>query len=209
MWRRPLRTSRFALSWGLLSATMLVLLAAQPGIRRPAARADQPAAPRTQDPAAWGTDHVGEPLPEYMESGECLFCHRDTVGTTWGKNKHNRTIRDAEPSESAMSDALAGTTAKVFADEVQLILGDTRQNRFLKRSAAYGKLELLSIAAVLSRTGRAKLDQRDDLHWDADTFAARMRRLPRDGRRSGDACLRRDLARLLHVPRRCAGRARQ
>ena len=48
------------------------------------------------DPAAWGTDHVGQPLPEYMESGECLFCHRTEVGVTWGDNKHNRTIREAE-----------------------------------------------------------------------------------------------------------------
>ena len=31
----------------------------------------------TLDPAAWGSDHVGQAVPEYMESGECLFCHRD------------------------------------------------------------------------------------------------------------------------------------
>src|SRR5690348_12547483 len=103
MTRRSLRPSRYALGWGLVAAVALILLAAQPGVRHPAARADQPAAPKTLDPKAWGADHVGEPLPEYMESGECLFCHRDTVGVSWGKNKHNRTIRDAETSEPALS----------------------------------------------------------------------------------------------------------
>src|SRR5689334_7839434 len=28
------------------------------------------------DPSAWGSDHVGKALPEFITSDECLFCHR-------------------------------------------------------------------------------------------------------------------------------------
>ncbi|MBI2824067.1 MAG: hypothetical protein HYX69_05160 [Planctomycetia bacterium] len=129
-------------------------------------------APKSLDPAAWGSDHVDKPLPEYMESGECLFCHRTQVGATWGPNKHNRTIRDAEPEEPALAALRADAGAKKFADEVQLILGDTRANRFLKRSTQYGKLDLLSVSATFGgRTRRARLDKTADAHWDTETFA--------------------------------------
>src|SRR5437867_3363684 len=29
-----------------------------------------------RDPA-WGSDHIGKPLPEFASGDECLFCHRD------------------------------------------------------------------------------------------------------------------------------------
>src|SRR5205809_1107309 len=29
------------------------------------------------DPAAWGSDHAGKPLPSFTSGDECLFCHRD------------------------------------------------------------------------------------------------------------------------------------
>lgn len=133
--------------------------------------AAEPAAKKL-DPAAWGEDHVGEPLPEYMESGECLFCHRDTVGVTWGKNKHNRTMRDADPAEPAMAALLADAKTKQVAGEVQLLMGDTRANRFLKRAAGYGKADLLSVTATPGRTGRARLGHTDNPTWDTEMFSA-------------------------------------
>ncbi len=123
------------------------------------------------DPAGWGTDHVGQGIPEYMESGECLFCHRQHVGVTWQTNKHNRTIRDAEATEPAMIALRAEPALRSFANDVQLIMGDTRAQRFLKRSAAYGKVEMLSPVATFGRARRAKLEATDKPHWDADTFA--------------------------------------
>ncbi len=123
------------------------------------------------DPAAWGTDHVGQGLPEYMESGECLFCHRLGAGATWARNKHNRTIRDAEADEPAVIALRADTTAKPFADEIQLLLGDTRAQRFLKRSSAYGKLDLLSTSAALRPGRRPRIDSARKPHWDEQKFA--------------------------------------
>jgi hypothetical protein len=130
-----------------------------------------PAASKTLDPAAWGTDHVGQPIPPYMESGECLFCHRAEIGTTWGPNKHNRTMRDADPKEPATEALAANPQTKPFAGEVQLLLGDTRANRYLKRSTAYGKVEMLSVPAIYGRGRRPRLDVQGKPAWDATTFA--------------------------------------
>ncbi|MEX0677349.1 MAG: hypothetical protein WD063_09755 [Pirellulales bacterium] len=124
------------------------------------------------DPAAWGSDHVGQPVPQFMESGECLFCHRNEVGGTWQTNKHNRTIRDAEAGEPAMRALAAEPKTRDLADEVELILGDTRAQKFLKRSAAYGKVDLLSAGASFGRGRRARIDAPETPRWDAETFAA-------------------------------------
>jgi predicted CXXCH cytochrome family protein len=166
--------SRWPARWVYGFAVVAVLLIAAltaPPPRRQLTAAEPPPA-KTLDPAAWGTDHVGAELPEFMESGECLFCHRNEVGTTWGANKHNRTIREPEGDNQALAALRANSTTKEAADEVQLVLGDTRANRFLKRSTAYGKLDMLSTKASLSRTGRAKLELTDNPTWNADIFAA-------------------------------------
>src|SRR5258707_9988874 len=28
------------------------------------------------DPAAWGSNHAGNPVPDFVHGDECLFCHR-------------------------------------------------------------------------------------------------------------------------------------
>ncbi len=149
-------------------ALLAILAFATPELRSVAA---PPPGVKLLDPAAWGSDHVGRPIPEYMESGECLFCHRDQVGGTWQTNKHNRTIRDAEAGEPALQALRADPKTKSLADEVQLILGDTRAQKFLKRSAAYGKVDLLSAGAAFGRGRRAKIDSPEKPHWDTETFA--------------------------------------
>src|SRR5438128_1899779 len=50
-----------------------------------------------RDPAAWGSDHVGKPVPEFDSGDECLFCHRMDVGPTWKDSRHNSTIREVDP----------------------------------------------------------------------------------------------------------------
>ncbi|HEV3137870.1 MAG TPA: multiheme c-type cytochrome, partial [Pirellulales bacterium] len=152
----------------LVAIVLAAMLASETaGLRSVAAPPDA----QRLDPAAWGNDHVGQPIPEFVESGECLFCHRDQVGGSWQTNKHNRTIRDAEASEPAMQALRADPKVKDLADQVQLILGDTRAQKFLKRSAAYGKLDLLSVGATFGRGRRAKIDSADKPRWDAETFA--------------------------------------
>jgi hypothetical protein len=152
----------------LVAVALLGLILGQ-SLAPPASSAAPPE--KLLDPAAWGSDHVGQGVPAYMESGECLFCHRMPVGVTWDTNKHNRTIREAAASEPAMQALSAEAATRRPAGEVQLLLGDTRAQRFLKRSEAYGKLDMLSSWASFGRGRRAKIEQGDKPHWDSETFA--------------------------------------
>jgi hypothetical protein len=63
------------------------------------------------DPAAWGSDHVGEPVPRFTSGDECLFCHRMDVGSTWSTNRHGQTVRAADQQ----ADSLQALAACQFA----------------------------------------------------------------------------------------------
>jgi len=125
------------------------------------------------DPAAWGSDHVGKPIPEFMSGDECLFCHRD-VGPRWPTNRHGLTIRSANrdlPALSALADA---AQAKSLASQVEYLMGGRNRQRFLKRSAEHGRLDLLSIEWIPSKSGRdGRLAVLASPNWDSQTFANR------------------------------------
>lgn len=75
------------------------------------------------DPAAWGGNHAGKPIPEYVTGDQCLFCHRNDIGPTWGKNPHNLTVRESKDDE--------------------FLLGSRKHTRRLKKDG-YGKFALLT-----------------------------------------------------------------
>ena len=112
--------------------------------------------PQRIDPAAWGSDHVGKPIPPFASGDECLFCHRTDVGPAWGKNRHNLTVRDADPAVLESLRKMPAT--RKIADEVAFVLGGEGRRRFLKPSAEGGKLDLLA---------------GDPPRWDATTFGDR------------------------------------
>ena len=95
---------------------------------------------------------------------------------------------------------------KDLAGEVQLLMGDTRAQRFLKRSTTYGKADLLSVVATLRprHAGPAGIDRQSALG--RQDIRPGLCRLPHDGRRSRDARLFGHRARLLRLPRRRARR---
>lgn len=170
--KRWLRVMLELLPSVLLALVAFVLLLAVVGyFSSERSHAAEDAARKTLDPAAWGANHVGQPVPLYTEGGECLFCHRHQVGTTWDTNKHNRTIRDAEPTEPAMAALVDGAKTKELAAEVKLLLGDTRTQRFLKRAAAYGHADIASVKAEFARGTRAKLVDVNGATWDTEKFA--------------------------------------
>jgi hypothetical protein len=119
------------------------------------------------DPASWGSDHAGKPVPEYVTGDECLFCHRTDIGATWGKNRHQLTIREAEPNSPALTALKKAPGLASFAGEVSLLLGGKDSTRFLKKSPSYGKLDLLTTG--LDRHGNVQAEQSP--HWDKDRFA--------------------------------------
>src|SRR5262245_23085291 len=97
---------------------------------------------QTKDPAAWGSDHVGKPLPDYVRGDECLFCHRNDIGPTWQKNAHGLTIRPREEAP-ALTELLKSQAALAgAANQVNFFMGSRHRIRFLKKEG-YGKFSVL------------------------------------------------------------------
>ncbi|MBX3423134.1 MAG: hypothetical protein KF752_16375 [Pirellulaceae bacterium] len=114
----------------------------------------------------WGSDHIGRPTPDYITGDECLFCHR-SIGITWPQNPHQTTMRLAD-SVPAEIQSLAAREPQA-AGQVDFVLGADRLVRFLRRSGAYGQLEMLS--AGLNPEGH--LIHEENVHWDGKRFGQR------------------------------------
>ena len=130
---------------------------------------------RKLDPAAWGSDHVGKPVPEYVTGDECLFCHRNDVGPGWSSSPHARVIRRARPDSPALLVLAKSPALGAVAEETDLLLlGSRRSVRFLKPNG-YGRLSLLEEAWVPARDDNkephGRLTPTDRPHWQEDTFA--------------------------------------
>lgn len=123
-------------------------------------------------PVVWGTDHVGQAVPEFMSGDECLFCHRE-VGEAWAANAHGQTIRLADPESAALTLMAQTEGLKPFANEVEYVLGSENRLRFLKRGEKYGHLDLLSVQWIPPQDeGAGHFTNGDPHHWDAVKFGA-------------------------------------
>jgi hypothetical protein len=119
----------------------------------------------------WGSDHVGQPLPDYITGDECLFCHRRDIGPAWTGNSHQRTLRRAtrdDPTVSTLKDQYKEI------DTPDFLLGSKQLTRFLRKSKEYGKLDLLSVM-LRPHAGDNHGDVRANTSttWDTTTFADR------------------------------------
>jgi hypothetical protein len=94
------------------------------------------------------------------------------VGPTWTANRHHRTLREAEPEAAALA-ALKQTPAlQPAAEEVKLVLGNTRRLRFLKPAREYGKLEVHSVGWTPPQAGQAgQLVETERPQWEPRKFA--------------------------------------
>lgn len=132
-----------------------------------AQRTDKPSAAKEPQHLPWGREHVEEGFPDYVTGDECLFCHRD-IGTTWPRNAHQRTMRPAEKNDLALRSLAMLAGGNKFAPEVDLLLGEERFVRYLKRSKQYGRVEMLS-ATHDAAVGKIE----GDANWDENKFADR------------------------------------
>ncbi|MGE3818562.1 MAG: cytochrome c3 family protein [Isosphaeraceae bacterium] len=154
------------LAAGVGGCLVLALAIANPSLGRGQGGADG-----RLDPAAWGSDHVGERVPEYLTGDECLFCHRRDIGPGFASDRHNLTIRPIEEGPDALRELERNPSTRELAEAVVYLMGGERQRRFLKPAREYGKLELLSTRWEPPRTDRpGGLLDLDRPHWDVDTF---------------------------------------
>jgi predicted CXXCH cytochrome family protein len=125
------------------------------------------------DPKVWGDDHSGKPVPEYVQGDECLFCHRNDIGTTWQKNTHGVTVRHHADAPELKKMLDKQTSLIEVADQIEYFLGSRRHIRFLKKEG-YGKFAILNARAILDKTGQTvKFTGSAKPAWDNDKFADR------------------------------------
>lgn len=120
-----------------LAGLMLLLLA---GISIVSGRgsSQEPAVstPR-RDPAKWGGNHAGQPVPDYIQGDECLFCHRNEIGPRWAKDPHALTVRHREGAPE-LEPRIKGRAGAVEATH---FLGSRHFMRLLKKDG-YGRFAI-------------------------------------------------------------------
>lgn len=125
------------------------------------------------DPAAWGGNHAGKPVPDFVHGDECLFCHRNDIGSGWQKNPHGVTVRQQEDAPE-WRDVFKGQPALApIALQVEYFLGSRHRLRFLKKEG-YGKFAILNTQAELGTDAHVQkwIDSARPI-WDKDRFANR------------------------------------
>ncbi len=129
------------------------------------------AAAQSQDPAAWGGSHAGQPVPEFVHGDECLFCHRNDIGPGWQKNPHGLTLRQREDAPELTALLKNEPQLASLDQETTHTLGAVRHIRFLKQ-AGYGKLDISNVRADLEPDRRvARWEHAGDPRWERDKFA--------------------------------------
>ena len=133
-------------------------------------RIDEHYAQATINPAAWGTNHVGKPVPEFVHGDECLFCHRNDIGPGWQKNAHGLTIRQAEDAPEWKDVFKGQSTLSAIGPTVEYFMGSRHRLRFLKKEG-YGKFAILNTQADLGANRQVvKWIDYEKPAWDKQRF---------------------------------------
>ncbi len=127
------------------------------------------AAQAPKDPRAWGGDHAGKPVPEFVHGDECLFCHRNNVGPGWQKNPHGLAMREKQDAPELIQLLKAQPKLANFAVDVTHTLGSRHQIRFLKLNG-YGKQDILTAHAVLDQDRNVHWEALDNARWESGKF---------------------------------------
>src|SRR5215468_5569226 len=84
---------------------------------------------KSVDPKAWGGNHAGKPIPEYVHGDECLFCHRNDIGPTWQKNAHGLTVRQREDAPELTRMLESQSALAEVAKQIEYFLGSRHRAR--------------------------------------------------------------------------------
>ena len=109
------------------------------------------------DPRAWGDNHVGKPVPDYVSGDECLFCHRNDIGPTWAQNAHGVTVRLSQTDPGVLDQIKNEPELAAVLPEIQYFLGSRGRIRMMRKEG-YGRFALLETQAAVGLDGRI-------LHW--------------------------------------------
>ncbi len=159
------------ISTGIIGFKFLAVFSVMSLLLASAAAVQNNTPKKTRDPKAWGGNHVGKPIPEYVQGDECLFCHRNDIGPDWQKNSHGLTVRDRESAPEILALLKENAALEKLVPEVEFLMGSRHRVRFLKK-AGYGKFALLNVQASLDNNHKIeKWVQLEKPSWDNDKFA--------------------------------------
>ena len=105
--------------------------------------------PKPLDPKAWGSNHAGQPVPEYTTGDQCLFCHRNSIGPSWFMDGHARTIRHREDAVELTALLKTQPTLAAADRQIEYIFGHRHVMRLLQKNG-YGKFALLNAKGELA-----------------------------------------------------------
>ena len=133
----------------------------------PTGKGQEPTAVTTRrDPAKWGGNHIGEPVPEYVQGDECLFCHRNEIGPSWAKDSHALTVRYREAAPEIEP------FLKDRAGEVTHLLGSRHLVRLLRKDG-YGRFSISGKTLVRGEDQKSWIWRgADKAGWDERLFAS-------------------------------------
>ncbi len=119
--------------------------------------------------------HIGTDLPEYITGDECLFCHRRDIGRGWPVNSHQLTLRPINAVPEVATLIERDPDLGHYASQIQFILGHETQQRLLRKSKEYGKLDILSAQLTPVAPEEPNLDwiNSPPFEWDTSSFAQR------------------------------------
>ncbi|MBK6797945.1 MAG: hypothetical protein IPG76_14530 [Acidobacteria bacterium] len=121
------------------------------------------------DPKAWGSNHVGKPVPEYIQD-DCLFCHRNNIGPTWQLDAHAKTMLEPEAAPELLGFIKSESRLDKFLKDLQFFIGSRNHIRLAKK-IGYGRLALLNVRGDFSPDKKEiKWDGLDQISWDQDKF---------------------------------------
>ena len=168
------RVQRILLACALLIVIVFAaLLASEPKPIGAAAHGDEGGRRGKLDPAGWGADHVGKPLPEFVSGDECLFCHRNNIAPTWKMNRHQLTIRPAETDPAALAALKGSSSTRDVSQRSRIRDGREELRALLKRTNRYGQFATLSTAWRPAADARAAaLIDPQSPHWDTRYLAS-------------------------------------
>lgn len=127
---------------------------------------------KPMDPKAWGSNHAGKEIPEFIHGDECLFCHRNDIGPGWQKNSHGLTVRQREDAPEFKDVLKRQPSLAAIAPQVEYFMGSRHRLRFLKKEG-YGKFTMLNTQADIANGVAQKWIDADKPLWEKDRFANR------------------------------------
>ena len=117
---------------------------------------------------------MGEDLPRFEASSDCLFCHRADIAPSWTSDPHRQSVRDLDPDSQLVRSVVGqfiAATGQAF--EITAVVGSESVLRFLRPNGNRGQFSLLTSALEGELGADRRLTRTEGAAWEDDKYARR------------------------------------